>query len=74
MNTLTKQYRIVYNKNNKVIITYGKYNLQSTTKVGRGKEGIEFNNEEDMNQYIKNNNLITLPDDEIKGINNINEL
>jgi hypothetical protein len=52
---LTKKYRIVYK--NKTIHNSGEYTDGSVTLVGNGKSGVEFDTEQEMNDYIKSNNL-----------------
>lgn len=58
MKKLTKQFIVVYN-NNKIVV---KSTTNSETFVGNGNEGVEFDSNEELEEFIEQNNL-TDPDE-----------
>lgn len=58
---LTKKYRIVYDEDNKVILS-GEFNDGSKTVVGKGENGKEFDMQQELDNFIENNGLIVEED------------
>lgn len=53
---LTKKYRLIFK--DKKVLNSGEFSIGSKTYVGAGKTGLEFDSEQEMKEYIKNNNLV----------------
>lgn len=58
---LTKKYRLIF-KDKKVLVS-GEFSTGSKTYVGTGKTGLEFDSEQELEEYIIDNNLVIDDDD-----------